>query len=193
MVYESSIEKCFSCGEEDESINMFLEEGDQLWCEKCVKEWEFYNHRHWEDGSPLMEIRVKKLDNRAVLPKKAHPDDACWDLTAISLIKKVDQVYFFDTGLAIQPPPGYYTKIYPRSSISKTYFSLANSTAIIDSGYTGPLVLALRKHYSAAPDFELPCRIAQLELCKLEKAEIVEVDKLNETVRSDKGFGSTGK
>ena len=138
-------------------------------------------------------ILVKRVHPDAVLPTKAHPDDAGFDLTVISLAKTLPNgVELYDTGLQVQPPPGYYTEIVPRSSISKMDYMLANSVGVIDCGYTGNLYVALRKTDPDAPGLTLPCRVAQLIPRRLEDMGVMEVDALGDTQRGAGGFGSTG-
>lgn len=88
----------------------------------------------------------------------------------------------------------YY--MYPRSSISKTPLMLANSVGIIDKDYRGNIKSALR--HVGLPNsgefiLEKGTRIVQLTIPSLEPYEISYVDSLDETLRGEGGFGSTGK
>jgi len=102
-------------------------------------------------------MKVKKLHKDAILPHRAHDDDAGYDLTAINdgdikviststysfnisfRDKKIWRMLYIEykTGLAIEPPVGYHIELVARSSISKTDLILANCTAIGDQGYRG--------------------------------------------------------
>lgn len=128
----------------------------------------------------------------AVVPSK-RLSDAGFDLTAINLVKTIGSVNFYDTGISLVPKEGYYFKLYPRSSISKTGYSLANSVGVIDSGYTGNIIIALRKESTSVKDLELPCRIAQL----VPEKSILSTMKVSceqfLTSRGEGGFGSTNK
>ena len=79
-----------------------------------------------------MKVKIKKLHKDAVIPKYAKPGDAGLDLVAVSLNSN-DLFMEYDTGLAIQIPEGYVGLIFPRSSISNTAHTLANSVGVIDS------------------------------------------------------------
>ena len=140
-------------------------------------------------------FNVVKMHEDAVVPSKAHATDAGYDITVISKIKTVGDVDFFGTGISVKPPAGCYTHIYPRSSISKTGYMLANSVGIIDMDYQGELIVALRKIDKDAPDMELPCKIGQLVpfiMCR--NFDMVEVESFEEaTERGAGGFGSTGQ
>ena len=84
--------------------------------------------------------------------------------------------------------------MYPRSSISKTPLMLANHVGIIDSGYRGELIAALRN--LSANDYLLQhnTRLMQICLPSLESftVKIVEETDLSTTARGSGGFGSTG-
>jgi dUTP pyrophosphatase len=135
------------------------------------------------------------LDNEsAVIPTRAHPSDIGYDLTAISMYKKIsDNITLFDTGIRISPPEGYYVEILPRSSMSKTGYMLANSVGTIDPTYTGTLKIALIKVDKELPEIELPFTRCQLILRKAEYADMVQVESIEETLRGEGGFGSSDK
>jgi dUTP pyrophosphatase len=130
----------------------------------------------------------------AIAPTKAHPLDIGYDLTAISVYKKISQkITLFETGIKVCPPEGYYLEILPRSSITKTGYMLANSVGTIDPTYTGTLKIALVKVDYNLPDITLPFTKCQLVLRKAEQADMLQVFGLEETVRGEGGFGSTDK
>ena len=66
-----------------------------------------------------MKIRIKKLSNKAVMPTKAHPSDAGFDITATS--REIDEYgnIVYGTGLAFEIPEGNVGLLFPRSSIFK--------------------------------------------------------------------------
>jgi dUTP pyrophosphatase len=139
---------------------------------------------------------VKKVLPGAVLPTKAHKSDIGYDLTLVAFDKIIydddtSQVALFDTGIAVMPEDGYYVEIVPRSSLSKTPYSLANSVGIIDPDYRGTLKIALRMGKDV-PSPLLPFKGFQMIVRKTVESEINEVEELNETLRGDGGFGSTG-
>ena len=85
-------------------------------------------------------------------------------------------------------PSAYY--LYPRSSISKTSFRLANSVGIIDRGYRGNLGAYFDCKYGI---LEMGQRLVQLCSPTLDPFHVVLTDSLTFTQRGENGFGSTGK
>lgn len=145
----------------------------------------------------MLTIKIVRLNPEAVLPTQAHADDTGHDLTCWAVEEKQDKVFFFRTGLSLEPPKGYYTEVYPRSSVYKSDFILANSVGIIDAGYRGEVMLAMR--YVGAGDPKQAAlalvgkKIGQIVLRQRIEAVFVEVKTLETSLRSDKGFGSSGQ
>ena len=135
----------------------------------------------WERGIP-----------EAVPPKKNRYSDAGYDLTLVKKLKENNGVIFYDTGIKVEPDNGYYFELVGRSSISKTGWMLANNIGIIDASYRGNVIVALVRSVPDAPEIELPNRLVQLIPRNLILMNPVEA-KLNDTVRADGGFGSSGK
>lgn len=134
---------------------------------------------------------MKTLEN-AVSPYKAHITDTGYDLCIVKKVKEENGMILYDTGIAVQPPLGYYFELVGRSSISKTGYIVANSIGIIDASYTGSLKVALIKVNKDAPDIQLPARIVQLIPRQLVHLDAIQVDDLNDTTRATGGFGSSG-
>lgn len=139
-----------------------------------------------------MAFKFTKTLENAVSPQKAHITDTGYDLCIVKKIKEENGMILYDTGIAVQPPLGYYFELVGRSSISKTGYIVANSIGIIDASYTGSLKVALIKVNKDAPDIQLPARIVQLIPRQLVHLDAIEVDDLNDTTRADGGFGSSG-
>ena len=91
-------------------------------------------------------------------------------------------------------PLPYY--IYPRSSISKTPLMLANHVGIIDTGYRGNLMTAVR-NLSNENNYTIEKHSRLFQICSgdLKPFFVIIVDKedLSRTERNEGGFGSTGK
>ena len=139
-------------------------------------------------------IKVYKTDENAIIPAKAFPEDAGYDLTIIKKIKDFNsKTSLYDTGIKIEIDEGYYTEIVPRSSISKSGYILANNIGIIDNHYRGNLMIALTKIADDAPEIELPFKCCQLIVREQILSKLIEIDEnnLSETKRNEGGFGST--
>lgn len=144
-------------------------------------------------GTTFDTFKCVKTDSLAVLPSKTNGSDSGYDLTIIKVHSVKGDVIFYDTGLKVQPPNGWWLALVPRSSISKTGYMLANSIGIIDRTYIGPVLVALRKIDATMPDLQLPCKIAQLVPMPAVHFEIEELQALENTSRGTGGFGSTTK
>lgn len=141
--------------------------------------------------SKNLVFKYKKTDKNAMAPSKVRASDSGYDLTILSKVKEVNGVEFFDTGIIVEPPFGYYFDLVPRSSLCKTGYMLANSVGIIDRGYRSNLLVPLVKICKDAPDISLPFRAVQIiprRICHLRSSE---VDFFDETHRGEGGFGST--
>lgn len=140
------------------------------------------------------DIRFSKTHKDAVFPEIVDYEATGIDLTLIEKVKDWGTTQVFTTGLKVSPPTGYYFLLFPRSSISKTGYILANGVGVIDKNYSGDILVPLIKVDQDAPDLELPIRLVQLVAMPLLDFEIVRVDSFDEeTTRGDNGFGSTGK
>ena len=96
-------------------------------------------------------------------------------------------------GLGIKCQPlftgGYY--LYPRSSLSKTPLIMGNHVGIIDNGYRGEIMAAVKNFSSEPYIVKTKSKLFQLCMPNLCPFEIGVVEELNETVRGEGGFGST--
>ena len=143
-----------------------------------------------------MSLRVKRLDPRAVLPRRAHPGDAGLDLCALDAFELAPgERAQVPTGIAIALPPGTAGLVLPRSGLAARHgISLVNAPGLIDEGYRGELqVLLLNTDTTELFEVEAGARIAQLVIIKVSTPDIVELDALEETGRGAGGFGSSGR
>lgn len=139
-----------------------------------------------------LKIKFKKLNPNAVIPKRGTIGAAGFDLTAIGL-EVTETTLKYDTGIAVEIPPGYVGLVFPRSSVCKTGLFLANSVGVIDSDYRGSISLVFYKPSVCIVPYLPGDRIGQLVIVPIPAVEFVEVDDLSETERGAGGYGSTGK
>lgn len=156
-----------------------------------------------------MKIRFKKLNDKAVMPTKAHPTDAGYDLVATSEKYEDNGVICYGTGIAVEIPEGYVGLIFPRSSNAKKDLLLTNSVGVIDSGYRGEIMAKFRpvpvperygndcmsgfRNVYYACEYYVGDRIAQLIIMPIPEVEFEEADELSDSERGTGGYGSTGK
>ena len=141
---------------------------------------------------------IVKIINKSKneLPKYGTLFSAGVDLRANleeSVVLKPFQRLVVKTGLFISLQQGYEAQIRPRSGLAlKKGITVLNSPGTIDADYRGEIGVILINLSDS--DFEINTgdRIAQMIIAKHETIEWEAVDKLDESVRGDKGFGSTG-
>ena len=161
----------------------------------------------------MIQIKMKRLAETAMLPRKAHTSDACFDLyahipdaiyhewnggtevkTANGIKIRPGETIMVGTGVAAELPVGYYAVIYARSGLaSKQGLRPANCTGVIDSSYRGEWIVALHNDSAETRIVHNGDRIAQFAVLPVLDSAIEEVDCLSETDRGTGGFGSTGK
>ncbi len=146
-----------------------------------------------------MEVKFKKLSDKAVVPTKAHSSDAGFDLTATRVTSEVNEcgqfVLVYHTDLAMEIPDGYVGLVFPRSSISKKSLYQTNAVGVIDSNYRGEIIVKYKNTTgdSIPAVYNLGDKIAQLIIMPYPTIEFVETEELSETDRGEGGFGSTDK
>lgn len=149
----------------------------------------------------MLNVKIKKLNEKAVIPSYAHDSDAGLDLTATS--KSYDEYgnVVYGTGLAFAIPKNHVGYLFPRSSISKKDLSLANSVGVIDSGYLGEIIFKFKPSdyfavnrddvYSGTPVYEVGDKIGQIVIMPIPKINLIECDDLGTSDRGTGAFGST--
>ena len=148
-----------------------------------------------------MKVRIKRLDERAVVPSYSKKGDAGMDLTAINISKDNVGNITYHTGLAVAIPDGYVGLLFPRSSISKKQQFLTNCVGVIDSGYRGEIMAKFKPVMGTydtilelfeSNEYQIGDKIVQLIILPYPQIEFEEVAELSETDRGHSGFGSTG-
>ena len=141
-----------------------------------------------------MIVRFKKVHPDAVVPTKAHPTDAGFDLTCTSVDEDlVKNIVTYGTGIAVEIPQGYVGLVFPRSSVYKVQLQLSNSVGVIDSGYRGEITFKFRIVHPHIRRYGVGERIGQLVIIPYPEIEFEEADSLEDSDRGTGGYGSTGK
>ena len=143
------------------------------------------------------KIAVKKLDERAVLPKYGSEFAAGADLYALTdgeVTFLPGETKFVHTGIALEIPEGYAGLVYARSSLAcKRGLAPANKVGVVDSDYRGEIMVALHNHSDKPQTIGNGERIAQLVVAPFLRAEFFQSETLGESERGAGGFGSTGR
>ena len=144
-----------------------------------------------------MNVKIKKLDERAIIPTYGTEFSAGADLYALT--EGATEIAphttaLIGTGLAIEIPVGYCGLIFARSGLAtKRGLAPANKVGVIDADYRGEIKVALHNHSDKPETVECGERIAQLAIIPFLKADFESSDELSDTARGAGGFGSTGK
>lgn len=149
----------------------------------------------------MVNIDIKRLNDRAIMPTKGSDRAAGYDLYAVSSSDESETIEIpahstlkFGTGLAISIPDGYFGAIFARSGIaSNRGLRPANCVGVIDSDYTGEIIVALHNDNDVSQAIEFGERIAQLVVMPYLEVNIKEVDELIGTQRGSSGFGQSGR
>ena len=146
----------------------------------------------------MNEIKIKKLRENAVMPRRATPGSAGADLYAC-----IDQevtiapggLAMIPTGLAIGlEDSGCAAFLFARSGLGvKHGICLSNGVGVVDSDYRGEICVGLcnvsDKPYTVTPGE----RIAQMVIMPVICADFIQAEDLDKTERGEGGFGSSGK
>lgn len=140
-----------------------------------------------------MEIKVKKIDEQAILPKTMNPGDAAMDFSSLKdyTIEPGEKI-IVETGIAVAIPEGYWGNIRDRSGLAAKN-GIHTLAGVIDSNYRGEIRIVLINLGKEVYNIKRGDRIAQMLIQKHEEININEVNELDETVRGENRFGSTGQ
>jgi dUTP pyrophosphatase len=141
-----------------------------------------------------MNLKIKRLSDAAVIPQYAHPGDAGLDLVSIEAQTILPgESRLIRTGIAIELPENTEAQVRPRSGLAlKHQITVLNTPGTIDAGYRGEVCVILINHGTQAFQVEPGMRIAQMVIASFIRVTVETVENLEDTVRSDGGFGSTG-
>lgn len=140
-----------------------------------------------------MKLKIKKLNNEAVIPNYAHQNDAGFDLYSTETIEiaSMSRVQV-PTGIAIEIPDDYVGLVWDKSGLSHKN-GLKTLGGVIDAGYRGEVKVGIINLGNEKYILEKGHKIAQMIIQKIEFCEIEIVEELSDSLRGEGGFGSTGK
>lgn len=132
------------------------------------------------------------LDKGAIMPTRAHASDAGYDLYARERqIVPAKESACFDTGVHLEIPSGYVGFLKSKSGLNVKHG--ITSEGVIDSGYTGSIVVKLYNNGGVDYTVNEGDKISQIVLLPILTPELEQVESLDITERGGNGFGSSGK
>ena len=142
----------------------------------------------------MIDVKIKRLNDVAIVPTKAHDTDACFDIyaSAYAEIAPGDTV-LIHTGIATEIPVGYWGAVFARSGLaSKRGLRPANCVPVIDAPYRGEWMIPLHNDSDELQIVNAGDRIAQFMILPVLPTNLIVCDNIDESDRGSGGFGSTG-
>lgn len=138
-----------------------------------------------------MKLKIM-LDPGAVMPERAHTNDAGLDLFAMETVYIAPHSReTVDTGVHVAIPNGFVGMLTSKSGLMRKNGITCRGT--IDPGYTGTVQAIMFNHSDKAYKVEKGSKVTQLVIFPMVIPELLEVDEMEETERGANGFGSSGK
>ena len=150
----------------------------------------------------MINMKIKKLYEDAIIPTRADNGSAGMDLYAYLVDKDIADVLVIpphrtemvSVGFAMEIPNGTYGAIFARSGLaSKQSLRPANCVGVVDSTYRGEVFVALHNDSDEIKYIHHKDRIAQMIIMEYPTVKITETDVLSDTERGNGGFGSSGR
>jgi dUTP pyrophosphatase len=143
-----------------------------------------------------MEIKIVNKSNNE-LPAYSTKMSAGMDVRAFlpePVVLKPMERKLIPTGLFVEIPEGYEAQIRPRSGLAlKKGITVLNSPGTIDADYRGEVGIILINLSNEDFVIESGERICQMIIASHETVQWNLVEKLEDTIRGEGGFGHTGK
>ena len=166
-----------------------------------IKEIEGVNleelERNFKIPRPKQKLTYEKIHPDAVEPKYNYVSDSGFDLhSTLSLNVPPLGRMIVPTGIKLSIPVGYEIQVRSKSgSALKQGLMVLNSPGTVDQGYTGEIKVIVFNTNQQDYNIKVGDKIAQAVLCPVmcgEVVDLINVEKIEDGERSDKGFGSTG-
>ena len=143
-------------------------------------------------------VKVRRLEENSSLSLPTYESQGSSGMDIRANVKKPvllgpGEIRLIPTGLAVSVPPGYEAQIRPRSGLALAHgIGMVNSPGTVDSDYRGEIGVILINWGRKSFTVKNGDRIAQMIISKVYRADFVEVDILDTTLRGQGGFGHTG-
>jgi dUTP pyrophosphatase len=143
-------------------------------------------------------LRVKLLDAAARLPVVTHPgEDLGYDVFALeSVAVAPDATVRVRTGIAVEarhPQTGEPLGLIVRDRSSVASRGLATTAGVIDAGYRGEILIVMTNLGSETQHLNAGEKIAQMIPVPVLTGAVEPAEVLEDSVRTHKGFGSSGR
>ncbi|AGE54375.1 dUTP pyrophosphatase [Paramecium bursaria Chlorella virus NY2B] len=140
----------------------------------------------------MSSLLIKKLVVNAIVPTRATEGSAGYDISSIEdVVIPASGRVAVSTGLSIRVPNGTYGRIAPRSGLAYKY-GIDVLAGVIDSDFVGEIKVILYNTSERDYIIKKGDRIAQLILEQIMTPDVAIVLELEDTMRGEGGFGSTG-
>ena len=137
-------------------------------------------------------LKWARLSEHAFAPTRGSKFAAGYDMySAYDCVIPAKGKMLVKTDIQIALPPGCYGRVAPRSGLAAKHF-IDVGAGVIDYDYRGNVGVLLFNFNETDFEVKKGDRIAQLICERIYMPELQELEKLDETVRGDGGFGSTG-
>ena len=145
-----------------------------------------------------VQVKVMRKKGCEDLPLPRYMSEAA---SGMDLYAAVDGLVYLEcneiklvpTGIHIELPFGYEAQVRPRSGLALKYgLTIVNTPGTIDSDYRGEIGIILCNLGKERFTLERGMRIAQLVIQPVVRAELIEVENLENSRRGEGGFGHTG-
>ncbi len=139
-----------------------------------------------------MELKVRRINKDARLPRYGHPGDAGLDLfSVVEAVLKPGEAFAVPTGIQTAIPSGFVGLIWDKSGISLS--GVHRLAGVVDAGYRGEIKIVMIN--LSGSDFVVSkgMKIAQMLIQPVVGVTVSETDDLDDTERGEGGFGSTGR
>jgi len=143
-------------------------------------------------------IKIKRLENNPDLPLPGYETEGSsgMDIRAAvegPVILTPGEVRLIPTGFSMSIPHGYEGQVRPRSGLALRHgIGMVNSPGTIDSDYRGEISIIMINWGQRPFTINRGDRIAQMVIGKVFRADFINVDSLDSTLRGDGGFGHSG-
>jgi len=145
-----------------------------------------------------IQVKVMRKQGSEDLPLPQYMSEAASGMDLYAAVDNAVQlerheIKLIPTGVHIELPLGYEAQVRPRSGLAlKHGLTIVNTPGTIDSDYRGEIGIILCNLGKERFTVERGMRIAQLVIQPVFRAELIEVECLEETRRGTGGFGHTG-